>query len=295
MRRIVSLLALVLTVSMFVGCGRESGTSRTADNSELTISFIFNSAKGINRGSRVVCRGMQIGRVIEKPQMSADGTQVVVTALIDDLSPEHRHLLNKNITATISKDSLVAGVSQLTIHLSKRSAPLLQNGDVLEGSSSWTEVGAWSIYNQTTGSSVARLTGLLFEMDRNKIGEVGYYFNIASFIVVCLTLICTGIDAFLRLMQGRKRKKPSPKTIRSVWKLFVIFSSVKIALIFVVFIAAIAGIQLPQLEPLLVVPERAVDILKYNQNFLVVFGIIIALKLRLNLFVNVAGLAVGRV
>lgn len=207
------LLALVIVVSCLSGCrGRKQG---------LTLHFVFEDAKGISVGNKVMGDGVFVGQVVAPPD-SPKPRHVVVTVNLNGLSPEKMAYLTTNLTATIKKDSLVAGETYLDLIFPKEPGAPVLDGTLLKGRGGATDI------LDLTGITMPADPKQFLEMlqtafvavDRATSGATVFYLNWVSLVIAVMVIIALVLDLLIRLPQGSERELSSPRILRDTWMLF---------------------------------------------------------------------------
>ncbi|MCC5846815.1 MAG: MCE family protein [Verrucomicrobia bacterium] len=275
---ILTLFACFLLLTS--GCGSRENTET------LTVQFQFDSASDLKPGSRVVYLGTVVGVVPSAPKFTQDGRKVLVTARLDQVPEQLQPLINTHMTAQITRDDLITGGRQLTLHLCHEEMALpIENGAVLDGVNNMIELEAWKIMHSGEGSAFNRLTSLLFHMDRNEIGDAVYVFNVFCFVLAVIVLLATVLDGIHMVVKGGpSRERGSPKTLRLAWKLFATTSLIRILMLLGVVLLVIIGLQPPSFPPYVILPPNPIHLLRWEWRFLLFFFFMLGLRFKWKFF-----------
>lgn len=216
---VVSMLVAVL--ACVTGCrDRKQG---------LTLHFVFEDAKGISNGDKVMADGVFVGKVIGNPQ-SPKPKQVIVTARIAGLAPEKMAYMTKDLSAVIKKSSLVAGETDLYLIFPKEPGEPVADGAILQGRGGPGDLLDLASITLPRDSQqfVAMLKTAFVAVDRTASGETTFYLNWASLIAALLVVVALVLDLLIRLPQGADRERSSPRILREVWMLFCLMLVVRL-------------------------------------------------------------------
>ena len=224
-----------MSLMAIAGCGKKSNA--------IDLHFVFQDARGITVGDRVMGDGVEVGRVIAPPE-SPKPKHVVVSVRIDRLSPEKRAYLTQELTAAVRKDSLGAGQTYLDLIFPSSPGVTVEPGTVLKGRDGPGGPGdAVDLASITIPKDpqqfLAMLQTAFVAVDQATAGATVFYLNWISIIVAVLTLVVLVLDLLLRLPQGTERERSSPLILRQVWSVFCL---ILVARFFVGVIRALGGL-----------------------------------------------------
>lgn len=209
-----------IVAAMLFGVGGLAGCNRQEEG--VVLNFVFEDARGITVGAKVMADGVFVGQVIAPPQ-SDKPNQVVVSARIDRLSEGKKTYLTKDLSASIEKSSLVAGETNLELIFPKEPGTIVGNGTYLKGRGGSSDIiGMVTDFNIPDGPKefFDRLQQAFVASDPKEAGATIFYLNWACLVVVALVLVSLILDFVLRLPQGAYREHSSPRVFREIWLLF---------------------------------------------------------------------------
>ncbi len=212
MKLFIPCLAIVL-MAFTVGC--REGTS------DIVLHFVFEDARGITVGSRVMGDGVRVGQVTDPPK-STEPRVVVVTTRIDGLSPEKMAYVTKDLSAVIRKDSLVAGQTYLDLVFPRQPGETVPHGTVLPGRGGPLDMQSFQgVAIPGDPQQFIDFTRMAFVSAHPAIdGTTVFYLNWLSIAIACLTIFALILDFLIRLPQGSKRERSSPLIFQKIWQLF---------------------------------------------------------------------------
>ncbi len=207
---------ICIVLSLIVGLMCQNGCRDRKQG--LTLHFVFNDAKGITVGDKVMGDGVFIGQVISQPH-SPKPRHVVVSVGIDGLPAEKMPYLTDNLSAEIKKDSFVAGETYLDLIFPHEPGPQVADGAILKGRASG--------FISLTGISLDANKFLewlnsLFPNNPATVGATIYYIHCASIVILLLTIIAMILDMLILLPHGMKRGRPSPRLLRDIARLLIV-------------------------------------------------------------------------
>jgi len=277
-------LSMVAAVSLMAiaGCGKKSDA--------IDLHFVFQDARGITVGDRVMGDGVEVGRVIAPPE-SPKPKHVVVSVRIDRLSPEKRAYLTKQLSAAIRKDSMVAGQTYLDLIFPPSPGVVVETGSVLKGRDSLGDAVdlAGITIPKDPQQFLAMLQTAFVAVDQATAGTTVCYLNWISIIVAVLTLVALVLDLLLRLPQGIERERSSPLILRQVWSLF---SLILVARFFVGVLRALGGLGVlgPELlEALRIRSSDVMGLLGQEWPFWVLVIMLVMVRFKFQLLTRVKG------
>ena len=273
-------LSLILALACITGCrSRKQG---------LTLHFVFEDAKGITVGNKVMGDGVFVGQVIAPPE-SPKPRHVVVSVRIDSLSPDKMSYVTKDLTATIKKDSLVAGETYLDLVFPREPGETVADGAILKGRGGATDV------LDLTGITMPKDPKQLLDMlqtafvavDPVMAGSTVFYLNLVSLIVAIVVIIALVLDLLIRLPQSKERERSSPRLFREIWMLFCL---ILLARVFVGVVRVLGGVGILGQEFLDAVRIGASDVgglLAQEWPFWVLAIVLITIRFKLDLLMRV--------
>lgn len=268
--------AAVVGLMAIAGCGKKSDA--------IDLHFVFQDARGITVGDRVMGDGVEVGRVTAPPE-SPKPKHVVVSVHIDSISPEKRAYLTQELTAVIRKDSLVAGQTYLDLIFPSSPGVTVGSGTMLKGSGAPGDLG--DIIPKDPQQFLGMLQSAFGVVDRAAAGLTVFYLNWISIVVAVLTLVALILDLLLRLPQGTERERSSPLILRQVWSLFCL---ILVARFFVGVLRALGGLGVlgtELLEALRIKSSDAMGLLGQEWPFWVLVVVLVLVRFKFQLLTRV--------
>jgi hypothetical protein len=253
----------------------------------LTLNFVFQDAKGISVGKKVMGDGVFVGQVIAPPQ-SPKPKQVIVSVRINGLAPEKMAYMTKDLSAVIKKDSLVAGDVYMDLIFPKEPGEPVADGAILQGHGGPGDLLdlASITLPRDPQQFLAMLKTAFVAVDRTAAGETTFYLNWASLLAALLVVVALVLDLLIRLPQGADRERSSPRILREVWTLFCLMLVVRL---FVAIVRSLGGLKILSEDLLRTVRVGAAsigDVLAQEWPFWVLAIVLITIRFKFDLLMR---------
>lgn len=278
-RGLFTLCALAIVAACLIGCGRQK--------QGLTLHFVFEDAKGITVGNKVMGDGVFVGQVIAPPN-SPKPKHVVVSAYIDGLSADKMAYMTSDLTASIKKDSLVTGEVYLDLIFPKEPGTPIADGSILAGKGSGMGLADLSGVSIPTdpGQFIALLEQAFVSVDQTTSGATVFYVNWASVIVAILVVIALIVDLLFRLPQGSERERSSPRLLREAWSLFCLVLVIRVGLAGVRLLGGLGILGKDLLDAVRIGASDLSSLLSQEWPFWVLAIVLIALRFKFDLLMR---------
>ncbi len=276
----LALVAMVLLVGtcaiLMVGCRRKDEAMR--------LHFVFQDARGIQVGDRVMGDGIEVGRVIAPPE-STKPRHVVVSVSIMGLSPEKQAYLTKDLTAVIRKDSLVAGQTYLELIFPSSPGNTVESGTILKGRGGLGETIDLSGISlpKDPQQFLALIQKGFVVVDPEMAGATVFYLNWISLALAIITILSLMLDFLLRLPQGSKRERPSPKILYKIWVVFCIILILRFFLGLARVLGGLDIISVNLLASLAIIPIDIMGLIAQEWPFITLSLALIAIRFKFEL------------
>ena len=272
-------LTMIAVAVVMIGCGSNG------PDDEIRIKFQFKDAKAINVGARVMGDGIKVGKVIAPPESPEPG-KVLIKVEIDNISREKKRFLTNELSAEIKKDSLVAGEGFINLIFPAKPGQPVPDGTVLPGKD-LKEVAPGISVPTKSGQQVIKIMMSAFGVSSaEKTGQLVFFINWGSIVILALVLLALLIDFIIRLPQGKDRERSSPKLLRAVWSLFVICLLLKLVL-FVMQALAIFGIIPISDNRWIILPTNIAQLASQQAGFWAFAFILIGFRFKMQLLMKV--------
>jgi len=287
-KTIQAILIFSLIIPFLTSCDKKiSGLKTKNGKLSLNVSFLFNSAQNIKKGSFVEHKGVRIGKVISNPEFTSNGKNIKIDAIINNLPTTFSNQINSYTTANIQKPSIidVGNDKVIKVFFSSLSASPISAGHTITGCNNWVELQTWKVIYQpkVSKNTFNNFMGLLFETDTIKIGKFIYWLNVICFLSLVVVIIILFLDFLLRIFQGKQRTKPSPVLFVKVWKIFMFCGIIKILILIATIICLLGRITLQNWVPYILWPSSPIEAFRWDWTFYTVFFIILGIKYKFNL------------
>jgi len=277
-----------LIITFLTSCDKKNPDLKTKNGKiSLNVTFLFDSAQNIKKGSFIEHKGVRIGKVISNPEFTPDGKSIKIDAIINGLPNSFSNVINSYTTVNIQKTSIVdvGNDKVIKIYFSSLAAPPIASGGIITGCNNWVELQTWKVIYQPKVSKGAfnNFMGLLFETNKNKTGDLIYWLNIICFLSLVIVVLILILDLFLRIFQGKQRTKPSPVLFVKLWRWFMFWSIIKILVLIATIICILGRFSLPSYPPYIIWPSSPIEVLRWDWAFYTIFVVIVGIKYKMNL------------
>ncbi len=271
---------VALTLLLFAGCGRR--------NDDVHLHFVFEDARGITVGDKVMGDGVEVGRVIAPPE-SPKPRHVVVSVRIDGLSVDKRNYLTEDLTAVIRKDSLVAGQAYLDLIFPASPGTPVESGAVLKGRGGPGDLLDLSgiTFPKDPRQFLEMIGGAFVAVDPATAGATVFYLNWVSLAVAVLVMVTLILDLLLRLPQGSERERSSPRILRESWSLFCLVLVARFLLVIVRTLGGLGILGAELLDAVRIGAADIMDLFAQEWPFWVLAIVLITIRFKFDLLMRV--------
>lgn len=267
--------ALLLSVT---GCGRQKG---------LTLHFVFDDAKGLTVGDKVMGDGIAVGSVVAPPESPKPG-HVVVTVRLDNISTNKLPYVTSDLSAIIRKDSMVAGVNYLDLVFPNKPGQTVAANAILKGQSKkGIDIPGLEIPEFDKKGAVDWSLKAFSVADANRTGSAAFYINWLCVGVLVLTVAAIVLDLLIRLPQGKPRDHSSPGILLLVWKMFCLCLLLKTLLFAIQLLPLVGVLEANVLDPWVIAPKTIGDLILRELAFWGFAAFLIGLRFRFDLLLKV--------
>ncbi len=276
---VTGLMVIFAGIMLFAGC---------RDRQEpLILHFVFNDARGITVGDKVLGDGVEVGRIIAPPDSSRP-RHVVISARIDGLSDDKLAYVTEELTAVIRKDSLVAGQTYLDLEFPDRPGPTVESGTILKGRGG-PDISSvqWPDFPKDPKELVGLFQRLFVAVTPMADGALPFYLNWISILMAIAVLAVMILDLLIRLPQGKERERSSPLLFRKIWSFFCVLLVIRVAMFAIRLMGGMGVLGSELLAALRISGGDFMELLTQEWPFWVLVIVLSGIRFKLDLLMRV--------